>query len=109
MPALLTTASVMQGQHQGLVQVESQNTRVRIAGAFALRATDTFTIVGCIFSTAAGPHPCVRVEWSTTAARSRVVGDPTLTESSLGLCIAGDEAVQGAVAISGVQGRVSGV
>jgi hypothetical protein len=106
---LLTLATVMQCPHFGLVQPASQNTRVRAAGAFVLRGTDTFTILGCIFTTPAGtPHPCVTVRWSGEASRSKVVGDAPLTEGSVGQCLAGDQAVQGVVLINGAQPRVAG-
>jgi hypothetical protein len=108
MPALLTTATIMKCPHKGTVMVTCENARVTFDGDFALRETDTFTIVDCTFSTTAGPHPCLSVTWSSPAERSTVLGDSTLTESSVGSCIAADEAVQGTVEISGVQDRVAG-
>jgi hypothetical protein len=107
---ILTTASTMNCLHGGTVQAISANTRVRCAGDFALRASDTFLVVGCGFSTpATGPHPCVSVQWVSTATRSKVIGDPPLNDSSVGLCVAADQAVQGTVLIGAVQPRVAGV
>jgi hypothetical protein len=108
MPALLTTAASIQCPHQGTVIVTCDNTRVTFDGDFALRDSDTFTIVNCNFATPVGPHPCLSVTWSSPAENSTVLGDSTLTEASVGYCIAGDGAVQGVVEISGVQGRVAG-
>jgi hypothetical protein len=106
---LLTRSTVMQCLHQGLVQAATQNSRVRAAGDFVLRGTDTFTILGCVFTTPGGtPHPCVTVRWSSEATRSTVVGDAPLTESSIGQCLAADQAVQGVVSINGAQPRVTG-
>jgi hypothetical protein len=95
--------------HLGTVRAQTGNDRVRFAGAAALRETDSFPIIGCIFSTSGSPHPCVRVEWQSTARRSTVLDDATLTEDSVGFCYAADGAMQGAVQIGGVQSRVSGV
>jgi hypothetical protein len=108
MPALLTTATTMKCPHQGTVMVTCENTRVTFDGDFALRDTDTFTIVDCKFKTPVGPHPCLSVTWSSPAEQSTVLGDATLTEGSVGYCIAADQAVQGTVEISGVQDRVAG-
>jgi hypothetical protein len=110
MSALLTSTTVMLCPHLGVVQALSGNKRVCAAGDFVLRGTDSFTIVGCILTTPAGtPHPCVTITWSSAASRSNVVGDAPLTEGSVGQCIAADQAVQGIIAISGAQPRVSGV
>ena len=108
MSALLTTDSVLHCPHLGTVRPETDNDRVCFAGAAAVRETDSFPISGCIFSTSNGPHPCVRVEWQGTALRSTVLDDATLTEDSVGFCYAADDALQGAVQISGVQSQVSG-
>jgi hypothetical protein len=109
MSALLTMTSVIQCPHQGTVQPVTKNARVTFGSGFALRATDTFTVVGCPFTTPAGtPHPCVTVRWSSPAQKSTVIGDAPLTESSVGQCIAPDQAVQGVVSISSFQSRVSG-
>ena len=109
MPALLNSASVMMCPHGGTVQAISSNTRARVGGGFALLQSDTFVIVGCPFSTPAGPHPCIQVQWVQTAARSRAIGAFTLTEASVGLCVAPDQAVQGTVLIVAAQPQVSGV
>ena len=110
MPGLLNIASVMMCPHGGTVQAVSGNTRTRAGGAAALRASDTFVVVGCPFSTpATGPHPCVEVRWVQSAARSRAVGDFTLTEASVGLCVAPDQAVQGTVLIAATQPQTAGL
>jgi hypothetical protein len=109
MSALLTTASVMHCPHLGTVQPQTKNNRVRFAGTAALRETDSFPIVGCIFSTSSGSHPCVRVEWQSTALRSTVLGDATLTEDSVGFCYAADKALQGTVQIGDAPPRVAGI
>jgi hypothetical protein len=109
MPAhLLTRASVLMCPHGGTVQITTSNTRAKAGGDFIARMSDTYTIAGCPLNIAGAPHPCVRVQWLTSAVRSQVVSDPPLTESSVGLCLAGDQAPQGTVLIQTTQARVSG-
>ncbi|HEY4042924.1 MAG TPA: hypothetical protein VGM32_13915 [Rhodopila sp.] len=109
MPLLLTSASTMMCLHGGTVVATPGATRA-IAGAPVLRGSDTFTIVGCIFSTVAtGPHPCVSVNWVQTATRVRHQGDLALNQASVGLCLAGDQTPQGTVLIAATQASVSGL
>jgi hypothetical protein len=109
MPGLVNSGGLMMCPHGGIVQAVTGNTRVSVGGAFALRSSDAFTIIGCAFATPGGPHPCIRVQWVQPAARSKVLGEFTLTQASVGLCIAPDEAVQGTVLIVETQSSVSGV
>jgi hypothetical protein len=51
----------------------------------------------------------VQVQWVQTALRSKAIGDFTLTEASVGLCVAPDQAPQGTVLIVSAQPQVSGV
>ena len=46
--------------------------------------------------------------WVQPAARSQVLGDNTLTEDSVGLCVAVDQSVQGTVLITFTQPQVMG-
>jgi hypothetical protein len=48
------------------------------------------------------------IQWVQADARSQVLGDFTLNESSIGLCIAADQAVQGIALIAATQSLVSG-
>ena len=109
MPDLLNTSSVMMCPHGGTVSAVTGNTRTSVGGAFALRQSDTFIISGCLFTTPVGSHPCVRVEWVQPSTRSQAMGDFTLNEASVGLCVAPDEAVQGTVLIVATQPRVAGI
>lgn len=109
MAGLLNTSSIMQCPHGGMVNVTSTDTRVQAAGGYVLRSSDTFIVAGCPFILGLVPHPCVQVQWVQPATRSKAVGDFTLTEESVGLCIAGDLAVQGVVLINFTQSQVSGL
>jgi hypothetical protein len=65
-------------------------------------------IAGCAFSLPSGPHPCVTVQWVVSDLRSQVLSDATLSEASVGLCLAADQAPQGTVLITSTQEQVSG-
>jgi hypothetical protein len=108
MANLLTTASMMICPHGGTVQVISSNTKVKAAGSYLLRSTDTFMIVGCPFVLGIPPHPCVRVQWVQPALQSKTISNPHLTTESVGLCVAADQAVQGTVLMIIAQPKVSG-
>jgi hypothetical protein len=103
MPSLLTMTSQMTCPHGGTVQAVTTNTRTRASGMFVLRATDTFTVLGCSLLS-----PCVQVVWPVTALRSTVSGDPVLNEDSIGACLNGNQAMQGYVTVVPAQLRVSG-
>jgi hypothetical protein len=108
MAGLLNSSSVMMCPHGGTVSVVTANTRVKAAGDFVVRASDTFLIAGCPFILGVAPHPCVQVQWVQPAAQSQVLDDFTLTEESVGLCVAADQAVQGTVQIVFTQPKVTG-
>jgi hypothetical protein len=109
MSGLLTSSSLMMCLHGGTVQAISSNTRVKAAGDFILRSSDTFIIAGCPLNVAGAPHPCIQVQWVLADTQSQVTGDFTLSEQSVGLCVAGDQAVQGTVLINFTQPRVTGL
>lgn len=109
MAGLLNMSSVMMCPHGGTVTAITTNTRVQAASGFVLRSSDTFLIAGCPFVIGIVPHPCVQVQWVLTALQSQVMSDFTLTEESVGLCVAPDMAVQGTVLILFTQPQVSGL
>ncbi len=109
MAGLLTMSSVMMCPHGGTVTAITTNSRVQAASDFVLRSSDTFLIAGCPFVLGTVPHPCVQVQWVLTALQSQVTSDFTLTEESVGLCLAPDMAVQGTVLIQFTQPQVSGL
>jgi hypothetical protein len=49
------------------------------------------------------------VRWIVANQRSRAMGDLTLSDSSVGICLAGDQTPQGTVIILNTQPRVSGI
>ena len=108
MAGLLNMSSIMMCPHGGTVNAVTANARVQAGGDFVLRSSDTFLIAGCPFILGTTPHPCVQVQWVQPALSSQVMSDFTLTEESVGLCVAPDMAVQGTVLISFTQPQVSG-
>ncbi len=108
MPALLTAASTMMCPHGGTVIATPGGTRAQ-ASAPVLRGSDTFTIAGCAFNVSGAPHPCVTVNWVQTATRVQHASDFVLNQSSVGLCVAGDQTPQGTVLIAATQASVSGL
>jgi len=108
MAGLLNMSSIMMCPHGGTVSAITTNTRVQAASSFVLRSSDTFIIAGCPFNISGVPHPCVQVQWVVPSLRSQAMGDFTLTEESVGLCIAPDMAVQGTALITFTQSQASG-
>jgi hypothetical protein len=110
MGALLTTASTLQCPHGGTVTLVTANATTQVSGAFAITAADTLTIAGCPFTIPPGtPHPCTTVQWVSTDTKSTIGGNATLSEESVGLCLAADQAPQGPVMITAGQSAVSGL
>lgn len=108
MSGMLTTATVMMCPHGGMVQAIPSSTAVQFGGAPVVTAADTFMIAGCPFVIALVPSPCLSVQWVSPALQSQVNSNPTLTEASVGLCLAATQAPQGPVTISSTQPQVSG-
>jgi len=108
MAGLLNRSSILMCPHGGTVTIITSNAQVMAGGDFVVRSSDTFNIAGCPFILGLVPHPCVQVQWVQPAARSQALGDFTLSEESVGLCIAVDQAVQGTVLIMFAQPQVAG-
>jgi hypothetical protein len=94
--------------HGGQISTASSNTRVKVGGQFVATSADTSTIAGCPFSTSAGPHPCVKVQWLVPAMRVKINHQAALLKDSTALCVAADQVPQGAPQILVVQMRVKG-
>jgi hypothetical protein len=109
MGALLTTASMLMCPHGGTVSAITSNTQVNAGGSPLVRASDTFVIAGCPFTLPGSvPSPCMTVQWISPDTRSQVASDFTLSEASVGLCLAATQAPQGTVLINSTQEQVTG-
>lgn len=105
----LNTMATIQCPHGGTVQIISTNTRVKAGGAPLALSTDTFVVAGCPFQIPAVvpiPSPCVTVQWIVTDLRDKVNGTPTLSQSSVGLCLSAAQVPQGPVIVVNTQVRV---
>lgn len=106
-PAILQMGCTIQCPHGGQATPVPTNTRVKVDGALALLPADTFLIAGCAFTLPGPtPSPCLTIQWSGEATRVKINGTGPLLETSVGLCKAATQAVQGPATISGAQTRV---
>jgi hypothetical protein len=104
----LTTASSLMCPHGASVNIVSSNAHVSAGGAKVVRPDDTFIISGCPFQIPATPpipSPCVKVVWVVPDVQASV-GSPTLSQSSVGLCVSAAQVPQGPVTISTTQAQV---
>lgn len=109
--AILQQGCTIQCPHGAQATVVTANTRVKVDGAFALLLTDVFTIAGCPFviPPPVTPSPCVTIQWSGEATRVKINGTGPLLQTSVGLCKAATQVVQGPAIVSGVQTRVKAI
>ena len=106
---ILQMGCTIQCPHGGMANAVPSNSRVKVGGNFALLVSDVFTIAGCSFMMGQSPHPCVTIQWQNEAKKVKVNGTPVLLQSSIGLCKAADQMVQGTAIISGFQTNVKGI
>jgi hypothetical protein len=107
---ILQMGCTIQCPHGGMATPVPSNTRVLVGGAPALLVSDTFLVAGCPFTIPPGsPMPCVTIQWTVPAVRTKVNGTPVLLQTSVGLCLAATQAPQGPAMVSGVQTKVLGV
>jgi hypothetical protein len=105
----LTTMSSLQCPHGGTVQITSSN-KASAGGGTMVTTADTFTVSGCSFQIPATPpipSPCATVQWVVADMRSKVNGAPTLSTSSVGLCLSAAQVPQGPVVIAQAQTQVT--
>jgi hypothetical protein len=106
----LTTLSTLQCPHGGTVTIVSSNAKVQADGGFIATASDTFTVAGCPFQIPATPpipSPCLTVQWLVPDVMVTVNGQPSLSQSSTGLCLSAAQIPQGPVVISAAQAKAS--
>jgi len=105
----LNVNSQLQCPHGGTVQIISSNTSVKGGGGFLVTTADTFTVTGCPFQipgTPPIPSPCVKVQWMVPDTRVKVNGNPTLSQSDMGVCLSAAQVPQGPVSIVNTQTKV---
>lgn len=93
--------------HGGPVTVAPGSPRVLLSGMPAATMTDQYVVAGCLFTLPGGVvHPCVLVRWLVPATRVFVNGTPVITQGSVGLGVAADQAPQGPPTVASTQPRV---
>jgi hypothetical protein len=94
--------------HGGLITDVPSAPRVLVSGMPVATLADQYLIAGCVFNVAGAPHPCMRVQWLAPAVRVTASLAPVILQTSVGLCLAADQAPQGPPVISATQPRVIG-
>ena len=104
----LTTTSILQCPHGGIVSIVPTNLRAKGSAGAIATAADTFMVLGCPFhipATPPIPSPCLTVRWLITDKRVKANRTFTLSRSSQGLCLNAQQAPQGPVTIVNTQVR----
>ncbi|AGB26694.1 hypothetical protein Mycsm_06557 (plasmid) [Mycobacterium sp. JS623] len=93
--------------HGGPVTVVPGSPRVLVSGMPVATMVDQFIVAGCVFQLVPPtPHPCVLIQWLTPATRVFANGAPVITQTSIGLGLAPDQAPQGPPIVASTQPRV---
>lgn len=100
--------ALAQCPHGGPVTFVPGSPRVLVSGMPVATLADQALIAGCVFNVSGAPHPCMRVQWILPALRVKSNLVPVILQTSVGLCLAGDQAPQGPPIISATQPRVLG-
>lgn len=90
--------------HGGTATLTTTNAKLTVDGAPALLESDIHPVVGCPFTLPGGKYsPCVKIEWTSGAAKMENNGTKVLTRSSIGKCISAENAPQGMAIIATTQ------
>jgi hypothetical protein len=94
--------------HGGSLTIVSSNSRVLVSGMQVATVADTFVVAGCAFTVPPGkPQPCVSARFTVPAARVKVLGQPVILQSSVGICQSAEQIPQGPPLIASTQVRVN--
>ena len=99
----LNVNAILQCPHFGKVAIATANSRALSAGAPLALSSDQFTVTGC----QAGS--CVRVVWLVPDVRTSVSAIPTLSQSSIGVCVDVNSLPQGPVVVLAAPARMTSV
>lgn len=108
MANFLNASSQLMCPHGGTVSAMTQNSQAKAGGDFIVCDSDQFMIAGCPFMMGTVPHPCMQIQWLQPATMGKASQNFALLESSVGLCVAGDQAPQGAPQVVETQPSGSG-
>ncbi|MEA3189697.1 MAG: hypothetical protein QOD77_279 [Thermoplasmata archaeon] len=108
---ILQAGATVTCPHGATVSITPTNTSVLANGALLL-VSDTSTVAGCPFQIPVGagtkPSPCVTVQWTSEAQKTKVNGTGVLLQTSVGLCKSPEGAPQGSAIIATTQMRAGG-
>lgn len=100
---ILTTSSQVKCMHGGTATLTTSNTKMMVDNAYALLESDVHPVAGCPFTIGTKYSPCVKIEWTGGAAKSKSNGTKVLVKSSVGKCISGEGATQGMAIVAMTQ------
>jgi hypothetical protein len=103
---ILSVGSTVTCPHGGHMGVVPGSPRVAVSGMAVATTADAFPVAGCVFAVGTKAQPCVTVEWLVPAARVRVMGQPVLTQASVGICQDVELIPQGSPSVLSTQTRV---
>lgn len=106
---LMHTGATLTCTHAAPVTVSTTSARVRVSGQPVATASDSFTVTGCPFNVSGAAQPCVKINWIRPAARVFIDGKPAVLQTSTGVCVAANQAVQGPPQVITTQPRVKGM
>jgi hypothetical protein len=107
----ITVNSTLECPHGGSVQITTTNTQAQADEGYIATMADTFVVSNCSFQIPAAPSPipspCLTVQWIVPDVWVRVNGSPTVSETSVGICLSATLTPQGKVKVSNTQKKVS--
>jgi hypothetical protein len=114
---LFHVGATAQCTHAATATTTPKQTRVLVGGQPVATASNQTTVAGCPFQVPVGagtkPQPCVKIQWTMTATRVQVNGEPPVLQpgpgSGVGACQSAEQIPQGPPTISQLQQRVSGI
>jgi hypothetical protein len=95
--------------HGGQITIIPSSPRVLVSGQPVATFADTTLVAGCAFTVGPKPQPCIKVQWLVPAARVMVNHQPTLLQTSAGLCTSAEQIPQGPPTVIAGQMRVMGM
>lgn len=96
--------------HGGEVSVSASNSSVKVDGKPVLTMADVLSVSGCPFQIPAAPSPipspCMKVVWTVSDTSVMTQTGPTVSKSSVGICLSDKGIPQGPVKATSVQSVV---
>lgn len=108
--ALLHVGAQIICPHGGQITGTPVGARVMVAGNPVATVADSYVITGCAFTVPeTRPRPCRTLQWYAPARRVLVEGQPSLLQSSSGVCLSADRHPQGPSTVVTTQKRAMAI